>query len=138
MEITSTSGKTARSVHRRARAWARGEKDLLFEFFNERNLLSASTRLRTRRYTLTDSPSSSQGSTSTRAGRWFLRALMPPGKASRFSQFYSVLDLLDTNDPLISKSKARKFLLKKLKFNPWLRALALSQRSTPMFMLKRK
>jgi hypothetical protein len=56
MESTSTSGKIARSVHRRARARTRGEKNLLFEFFNERNPLPASTCLRISRCTLTDSP----------------------------------------------------------------------------------
>lgn len=73
------------------------------------------------------------------AVHWYSYAgLCRLGRQAGFHQFYSVLDLLDTSDPLISKSKARKFLLKKLKFNPWLRALALTQRSTPMFMLKRK
>jgi len=73
------------------------------------------------------------------AVHWYSYAdLCRLGRQAGFHQFYSVLDLLDTSDPLISKSKARKFLLKKLKFYPWLRALALTQRSTPMFMLKRK
>ncbi len=73
------------------------------------------------------------------AVHWYSYAdLCRLGRQAGFHQFYSVLDLLDTSDPLISKSKARKFLLKKLKFNPWLRALTLTQRSTPMFMLKRK
>lgn len=56
MESTSTSGKIARSVHRRAYTQTRGEKNSLFEFFNERNPLSTFTRLRIRRCTLTDSP----------------------------------------------------------------------------------
>jgi ubiquinone/menaquinone biosynthesis C-methylase UbiE len=72
------------------------------------------------------------------AVHWYSYAeLCRLGRQAGFGQFYSVLDLLDADDPLVSKSKARKFLLNKLKFNPWLRTLALTQRGTLMFMLKR-
>ncbi len=72
------------------------------------------------------------------AVHWYSYAdLCRLGRQAGFGRFYSVLDLLDTNDPLVLKSKVRRFLLNKLKFNPWLRALTLTQRATPMFMLKR-
>ena len=72
------------------------------------------------------------------AVHWYSYAdLCRLGRQAGFYQFYSVLDLLDTSDPLVSKSKVRKFLLNKLKFNPWLRALALTQTGSLMFMRKR-
>jgi ubiquinone/menaquinone biosynthesis C-methylase UbiE len=71
------------------------------------------------------------------AVHWYSYAdLCKLGRQAGFHQFYSLLDLLEPDDPSIAKSKARKFLLNKLKFNPWLRALALTQRGSPMFMLK--
>jgi hypothetical protein len=73
------------------------------------------------------------------AVHWYSYAdLCRLGRQAGFGQFYSVLDLLDTGDPLVSKSRGRNLLLNKLKFNPWLRALTLTQRGTPIFMLKRR
>jgi ubiquinone/menaquinone biosynthesis C-methylase UbiE len=73
------------------------------------------------------------------AVHWYSYAdLCRLGRQAGFGQFYSVLDLLDTSDPLVSKSRVRNLLLNKLKFNPWLRALTLTQRGTPIFMLKRR
>ena len=72
------------------------------------------------------------------AVHWYsYAALCKLGRQAGFHQFYSVLDLLEPDDPSIAKSKVREFVLNKLKFNPWLRALALTQRGSPMFMLKR-
>lgn len=59
------------------------------------------------------------------------------GRQVGFAQFYSILDLLHIDDPSISRSKIRKFILNKLKFNPWLRALALTQIGHVIFMYKR-
>ena len=72
------------------------------------------------------------------AVHWYSYAdLCKLGRQAGFHQFYSILDLLELDDPSIAKSKVRRFLLNKLKFNPWLRALALTQIGTPMFMLRR-
>ena len=73
------------------------------------------------------------------AVHWYSYAdLCKLGRQAGFHQFYSILDLLELDDPSIAKSKVRRFLLNKLKFNPWLRALALTQIGTPMFMLTRR
>ena len=73
------------------------------------------------------------------AVHWYSYAdLCKLGRQTGFHRFYSILDLLELHDPSIAKSKVRRFLLNKLKFNPWLRALALTQIGTPMFMLKRR
>lgn len=72
------------------------------------------------------------------AVHWYSYAdLCKLGRQAGFHQFYSLLDLLETSDASITASKVRKYLLNKLKFSPWLRALALTQIGTPMFMLKR-
>ena len=73
------------------------------------------------------------------AVHWYSYAdLCKLGRQAGFHRFYSILDLLELDDPSIAKSKVRRFLLNKLKFNPWLRALALTQIGTPMFMLTRR
>jgi ubiquinone/menaquinone biosynthesis C-methylase UbiE len=73
------------------------------------------------------------------AVHWYSYAdLCKLGRQAGFHQFYSILDLLELDDPSVAKSKVRRFLLNKLKFNPWLRALALTQIGTPMYMLKRR
>lgn len=73
------------------------------------------------------------------AVHWYSYAdLCKVGRQAGFYQFYSILDLLETDDPPIIKSKARSFLLKKLKLNPWLRALALTQAGAFIIMLKRR
>lgn len=73
------------------------------------------------------------------AVHWYSYAdLCRLGRQAGFHQFYSLLDLLDAKDPAIAKSKARTFLLGKLKRNPWLRALALTQIGAFITMLKRK
>jgi SAM-dependent methyltransferase len=71
------------------------------------------------------------------AVHWFSYAsLCALGRQAGFARFYSVLDLMDQNEPAIRKSKLRKWLLNRLKFNPWLRALALTQRGDTIIMLK--
>jgi ubiquinone/menaquinone biosynthesis C-methylase UbiE len=77
--------------------------------------------------------------TSRPAVHWYSYAdLCKLGRQAGFHQFYSVLDLLELDDPSIAKSRARKFLLNRLKFNPWVRALALTQVGFLIFMLKRR
>lgn len=72
------------------------------------------------------------------AVHWYTYAeLCKLGRYVGFAQFYSLIDLLDINDESISKSKVRKFILNKLKYNPLLRALALTQAGDSIIMFKR-
>lgn len=59
------------------------------------------------------------------------------GRRSGFHRFYSKLDVLDLDDPAIARSRLRRFLLNKVRYHPWLRALALVQYGDSIFMLKR-
>jgi|GEM_PF-705521 len=71
------------------------------------------------------------------AVHWFTySALCALGRQAGFARFYSPIDLLDATDPEIKKSRLKKWLLNKVKFNPWLRALALTQRGDTIIMLK--
>jgi SAM-dependent methyltransferase len=71
------------------------------------------------------------------AVHWFsYAALCALGRQAGFSRFYSPLDLLDATDPEIRKSRIKKWLVNKVKYNPWLRALALTQRGDTIIMLK--
>lgn len=72
------------------------------------------------------------------AVHWFSYAdLCKLGRQAGFHQFYSILDLLDPEDPSIRSRKTRRVLLQKIKFSPWLRALALTQAGSHIVMLKR-
>jgi len=72
------------------------------------------------------------------AVHWFSYSeLCNLGRSVGFAQFYSLIDLLDTDSEIINKSVIRKFFLNKLKYHPWLRALSLTQFGSSIFMLKR-
>jgi SAM-dependent methyltransferase len=72
------------------------------------------------------------------AVHWFSYAsLCALGRQAGFARFYSLLDLLDDNDSAIRNNRFKKWLLNKVKFNPWLRALVLSQRGDTIIMLKK-
>jgi ubiquinone/menaquinone biosynthesis C-methylase UbiE len=72
------------------------------------------------------------------AVHWFSYAsLCAMGRHAGFAQFYSPLDLWDPSDPAVRKSRLRKWLLNKMRFNPWLRALALTQRGETVIMVKK-
>jgi len=72
------------------------------------------------------------------AVHWFsYSSLCGMGRQAGFARFYSLLDLLDENDSAIQNSKLKKWLLKKVKYNPWLRALVLTQRGDTIIMLKK-
>jgi ubiquinone/menaquinone biosynthesis C-methylase UbiE len=72
------------------------------------------------------------------AVHWFTYAeLCKLGRQAGFAQFYSLLDLLDADDPTIGGSRLKRWFAAKLKFNPWIRALALTQRGDTIIMLKR-
>jgi SAM-dependent methyltransferase len=72
------------------------------------------------------------------AVHWFTYAeLCGLGRQAGFAQFYALLDLMDSRDAALSGSRLKGWLIKKLKFNPWIRALALTQRGDTIIMLKR-
>ena len=72
------------------------------------------------------------------AVHWFTYSqLCAMGREAGFAQFYSLLDVMDTSDPAISGNRLKRWVVEKLKFNPWLRALALTQRGETIIMLKR-
>jgi ubiquinone/menaquinone biosynthesis C-methylase UbiE len=72
------------------------------------------------------------------AVHWFSYSdLCNLGRQAGFAHFYSNIDLLKRDDPGIAKSWLRKFLLKPIQLNPWLRALALTQKGGHIIMLKR-
>jgi ubiquinone/menaquinone biosynthesis C-methylase UbiE len=72
------------------------------------------------------------------AVHWFSYSeLCKLGRSVGFSQFYSLIDLLTTESETIKKSFLRKFFLNKIRYNPWLRGLALTQFGSAIFMLKR-
>lgn len=71
------------------------------------------------------------------AVHWFsYSSLCGLGRQAGFSRFYSPLDLMDPAEPAIRKSRFKKWLLNRVKVNPWLRALALTQRGDTIIMLK--
>ena len=72
------------------------------------------------------------------AVQWFsYPELCNLGRSAGFSQFYSLIDLLNTDSEMINKSVLRKFFLNKVRYNPWLRALSLTQFGSSIFILKR-
>ena len=76
--------------------------------------------------------------TSRPAVHWFSYAdLCDLGRTAGFHRFYSKLDLASTSDAAIRRSRLRKTLLNFVRYNPWLRSLALTQIGGNIFMLKR-
>ena len=72
------------------------------------------------------------------AVHWFSYAeLCLLGRSVGFYQFYSLIDLLNKDSATISKSVFRKFFLNRVRYNPWLRGLCLTQFGSSIFMLKR-
>ncbi len=72
------------------------------------------------------------------AVHWFSYSdLCNLGRQAGFAQFYSWIDLVDEDSPFVSKSWLRRFLLDRVRFSPWLRALALTQAGGSIFMFKR-
>jgi len=81
------------------------------------------------------------------AVHWYTFAdLCELGRKAGFSKFYSMIDLLepdDADDTLLMRNRLRRFLLLKLKLlkrikrNPFLRALALTQIGGTIIMFKR-
>ncbi len=79
------------------------------------------------------------------AVHWYSYAdLCKLGRQAGFYKFYSILDVLEKKDPPVAKNRLRSLLLDelnlldKLKRNPWLRALALTQAGGFVVMAKRR
>jgi SAM-dependent methyltransferase len=59
------------------------------------------------------------------------------GREAGFAQFYSLLDVLPSDNPRVRKSLLRRTLFGLVRRNHWLKALALSQVGGTVFMWKR-
>lgn len=77
--------------------------------------------------------------TSRPAVHWFSYAdLCSLGRMAGFYCFYSKLDLMRSTDPIFQRSRLRKIALDRVRYNPWLRSIALTQLAGgTIFMLKR-
>jgi ubiquinone/menaquinone biosynthesis C-methylase UbiE len=72
------------------------------------------------------------------AVHWYTYAeLCGMGREAGYEKFYSLIDLMRTKDPGISRSLIRRMLLKAFQSNPWLRSISLTQLGGTIFMLKR-
>jgi ubiquinone/menaquinone biosynthesis C-methylase UbiE len=72
------------------------------------------------------------------AVHWFtFSRLCELGRTAGFAQFYSHVDLLQPDDPLLSGGRAKRAALRLVRASPWLRALALSQVGGLVLMWKR-
>jgi ubiquinone/menaquinone biosynthesis C-methylase UbiE len=72
------------------------------------------------------------------AVHWFSYSeLCKLGRDAGFSQFYSLIDLVNKDSESIKKSVCRRFFLDIIRYNPWLRGLSLTQFGNSIFMLKR-
>ena len=73
------------------------------------------------------------------AVHWFTFAdLCRLGRQVGFAQFYSLLDLVDLGAASVSGHVLRRMLLNRVRYNPWLRAVALTQYGNSIFMFKRE
>ena len=76
--------------------------------------------------------------TSRPAVHWYSYAdLCALGRIAGFYRFYSKLDLFSIDDSAIQRSALRRAALDRVRFNLWLRSLALTQTGGTIFMLKR-
>ena len=72
------------------------------------------------------------------AVHWFTFAgLCRLGRDVGFAQFYSLIDLVDAEAPSVKRRRFRRLLVERCRYNPWLRALGLTQFGSSIFMLKR-
>ena len=71
------------------------------------------------------------------AVHWFTYAkLCEMGREAGFARFYSLIDLMDENDPAVGPSRLRRALFRRSRYNPWLRAAALVQYGDTIAMVK--
>lgn len=73
------------------------------------------------------------------AVHWFSFAeLCSRGRDAGYAQFYSIVDLMQSTDESITKSRLRRAFLPLIQQSPLVRSLALTQAGGTIFMLKRK
>jgi len=71
------------------------------------------------------------------AVHWFTYSeLCRLGREAGFARFYSPIDLLDDDDPTLRRKSLKQWLVNRVKYNPLLRAIALTQRGNAIVMLK--
>lgn len=73
------------------------------------------------------------------AFHWFSYSeLCRLGRNAGFGSFYSLMDVVKPENPLVANSRLRRFLLNRVRYSPWLRGLALTQMGgSSIFMVKR-
>jgi ubiquinone/menaquinone biosynthesis C-methylase UbiE len=72
------------------------------------------------------------------AFHWFTYSeLCQLGRMAGFAHFYSWIDLAGRENAFVKASRLRQFLLERVRYRPWLRALALTQSGGSIFMFKR-
>ena len=72
------------------------------------------------------------------AVHWFTFAeLCKLGREVGFAQFYSLIDLVDSNAASVKRGWFRRWLVQHCRYHPWLRSLGLTQYGSSIFMLKR-
>lgn len=72
------------------------------------------------------------------AVHWFSYAdLCARGREAGFYRFYPRFDGMRPGDPSVSRGKMRQMMLRKIRFSPFFRFLALLQYGSAVFMLKR-
>jgi ubiquinone/menaquinone biosynthesis C-methylase UbiE len=71
------------------------------------------------------------------AVHWFTyEDLCALGREAGYSRFYSLLDVLRPEDPIIARSRFRAAVLRAVRRHPWLRAMALTQVGSHIFMYR--
>ena len=71
------------------------------------------------------------------AVHWFTFArLCEMGREAGFARFYSLIDLMDDDDPAVGRTRLRRALFRRSKYNPWLRSAALIQYGATIVMVK--
>lgn len=71
------------------------------------------------------------------AVHWFTYAkLCQMGREAGFARFYSLIDLMDENDPAVGRTRLRRALFRSSRYNPWLRSAALLQYGATIVMVK--
>jgi SAM-dependent methyltransferase len=72
------------------------------------------------------------------AVHWFtFTELCKLGREVGFAQFYSLIDLVDSDAPSVKRRWFRRWLVQHCRYHPWLRSLGLTQYGSSIFMLKR-
>ncbi|MPZ17081.1 MAG: methyltransferase domain-containing protein [Luteitalea sp.] len=72
------------------------------------------------------------------AFHWFTYSeLCQLGRMAGFAHFYSWIDLAGRQNAFVRASRLRRLMVERIRYRPWLRALALTQSGGSIFMYKR-